>query len=768
MRASLIYVLYWSLQALAFPLLLLYLSFRIARDRRYASRLAERFGFLPRHLRPAAPGAIWLHAVSVGEVLAAVPLLRRLRDSLPGVPVYVSTTTLAGRDVCEEKLAGLAGGVFFAPIDYRFAVRRVLRRLRPALLIVAETEIWPNLFRETRRHGARLLVVNARISDRALPRYLRLRRFFRHVLAFADLVLAQDAAAAARYRAIGAEKVEIAGNLKYDFDPDSTKIPADIQQFLDSLGPSPVWIAASTMPPALDGDPDEDSVVLDAFLALAPRFPRLLLILAPRRPETFSSAAEKLAARGIPFLRRSHLPATDALPLPGVLLLDSIGDLASLFRAAAAVFMGGTFPRRGGHNILEPAAFGVPVLAGPHMENFAEMAAEFLENDAMISVPSPAGLAPALERLFDNAPLREAVGARARAIAAARRGAAARTAQAAAVLHDLGLPRPAGLQPLSRLWLAGLALHRSLSRLRTHTLDRPVISIGNLAMGGTGKTPVVRWLCRELASRGIRPAVLTRGYGRASDQPVAALPGEALPVELTGEEAQLILRDGAAALAIGAGRFAASRLLARQRGFRPDVFLLDDGFQHWKIPRHLDIVLIDAIDPFRGGVFPCGRLREPFSALARAGAVVITRAEPGNKHAGIIGEIRKYNLDCPIFYSWFSALPPALPAGARPGAFCGIGQPESFRRTLASLGIEPAFFRAFPDHHRYSAADVEPMLARAPLLLTTEKDFLNLPPPLQSSGAIAPVPVRCEFDHPGALLALVLDCLSAAPGSSGS
>ncbi|MGQ9918305.1 MAG: tetraacyldisaccharide 4'-kinase, partial [Bryobacteraceae bacterium] len=335
------------------------------------------------------------------------------------------------------------------------------------------------------------------------------------------------------------------------------------------------------------------------------------------------------------------------------------------------------------------------------------------------------------------------------------------------VLHRLGLPRPAGLQPLSRLWLAGVALHRVLSRFRTHTLDRPVVSIGNLAMGGTGKTPVVRWLCRELASRGIRPAVLTRGYGRASDQLVAALPGETLPVELTGEEAQLILRDGAAALAIGADRFAASRLLTRQRRFRPDVFLLDDGFQHWKIPRYLDIVLIDAIDPFRGGVFPCGRLREPFSALARAGAVVITRAEPGNQHAGLVDEIRKYNIDCPIFYSWFSASLPALPA-ARAGAFCGIGQPESFRRTLASLGIEPAFFRAFPDHHRYRAADVEPMLARAPVMLTTEKDFLNLPPALQSSSAIVPVPVRCEFDHPGALLALVLARLSAAPGSSGS
>ncbi|MEJ5369443.1 MAG: tetraacyldisaccharide 4'-kinase [Bryobacteraceae bacterium] len=766
MRANLIFVLYWSLQLAGFPFLLLYLCSRVARNRRYLRALGERFGFLPRHLLPTAPGAIWLHAVSVGEALASIPLLRRLRCSLPGVPVYVSTTTLAGRAVCEEKLAGLADGVFFAPVDYRFAVRRVLRRLRPALLIVAETEIWPNLFREARRHGARLLLVNARISDRALPRYLRLRWFFRPVLALADLILAQDALAASRYRSLGAENVEIAGNLKYDFDPDATKIPPDIQQFLDSLQPSPVWIAASTMPPAAPGDPDEDSTVLDAFLSLAPRFPRLLLILAPRRPESFPAAAEKLAARGIPFLRRSQLPASNTLPLPGVLLLDSIGELASLFRAASAVFMGGTFPRRGGHNILEPAAFGVPVLAGPHMENFAEIAAEFCENQALISLSSPQELPSALERLFLDPQLRSETGARAARLASTRRGAAARAAEAATVLHDLGLPRPPSLHPLSRLWLAGMALHRAL--VRPKALERPVISIGNLAMGGAGKTPLVRWLARELAARGIRPAVLTRGYRRASTRPVAALPGESLPVELTGDEPQLLLRDGCAAVAIGADRLAASRLLIDQRAFRPDVFLLDDGFQHWKISRSLDIVLIDAIDPFRGGVFPAGRLREPFSALARAGAVVVTRAENGRNYSGILQEIRKYNAECPVFFARFYAEKPDIPAEAPVAALCGIGQPESFRRTLASLGIRPACFRAFPDHHRYSEADLRPLLDRFPVLLTTEKDIFNLPPALRSSPAIRPVPVRLEIDQPEPLLALVLSRLSAAPGSSGS
>lgn len=769
MPSTLIYVLYRAAQALAFPFLLLYLSLRIARDRRYLRRLGERFGFLPPHIHPTVPGCLWLHAVSVGEALAAAALLRRLRPLLPGVAVCVSTTTLAGRALCEEKLAGLADAVFYAPLDYRFAVRRVLRRLRPALLIVMETEIWPNLFREARRSGARLLIVNARISDRALPRYLRLRWFFRHALAFADRILAQDSTAAGRYRALGAERVEIAGNLKYDFDPDSTQIPADISAFLETIRPAPVWIAASTMPPALPDDPDEDQIVLDAFRQLAPRFPGLLLILAPRRPDRFASAAGRLAESDVRFGCRSDLSVSDPVSLPGVLLLDSIGELNSLFRAATAVFLGGTFPHRGGHNLLEPAAFGVPVLCGPHMENFAEMAAEFRQNEAMISLESPADLAPALERLFRDPALRQTVGERARALAAARRGAAVRVAAAAAQLYDAALPRPSGPNPLAPLWLAGMAVHRAFAaRFRMDRPERPVLSIGNLAMGGTGKTPMVRWLCRALAARGIRPAVLTRGYSRSSSLVVAALPGESLPVEQTGEEAQLVLRDGAAAVAVGADRQAARWRLTSGRGFSPDVYILDDGFQHWRTRRELDIVLVDAIDPFRGGVFPKGRLREPFSALSRASAVVITRAQMGREYAGLITEIRRHNQSCPVFRAWFSAEAPPVPEGVRPGAFCGVGQPESFRRTLASLGIQPAFLRAFPDHHRYAETEILPLLEQTPLLLTTEKDFLNLPPALQSHPAIRAVPVRLVLDRPEQLLELALARLSAARGSSGS
>ncbi len=305
MKRTLIEAGYRALTILAFPLLLLYLGLRVVRDRRYAHGLKERFGILPQSFRRTVPGAVWLHAVSVGEVLTAVPLLKQMKQSMPWAPVYVSVTTLAGRAMADQKLAGLAAGVFFTPVDMSFAVRSILRVLKPALVVVMETEIWPNLYREAKRAGASLVVVNGRISDKAMPAYRRWRWFFRAPLSRPDAILAQDERAAERYRELGAERVEAAGNLKYDFDPATTHVSPVVRELVERLHPSTVLIAASTMPPEREGDLDEDELVIYTFLKLRGRFPRMLLLWAPRKPERFDAAAERLQASGIPFLRRS-------------------------------------------------------------------------------------------------------------------------------------------------------------------------------------------------------------------------------------------------------------------------------------------------------------------------------------------------------------------------------------------------------------------------------------------------------------------------------
>ncbi len=226
-----------------------------------------------------------MHAISVGEVVSAAGLLRELRERDSTIPLYVSVGTVGGRAVADERLAGVATGIFYAPIDYPFAVRRVLRRIRPAAVVILETEIWPVLYREVKRAGSSLVIMNGRISDRTLPRYRRLRFLFRQVLSLPDAIFVQSPQDRARYIEAGApaEKIEVLGNLKYDVAPIRSDPPKLVMDLLAKLRPSTVWIAASTMPPADSSDLDEDQVVIEAFQELALKYPGLLLILVPRK-----------------------------------------------------------------------------------------------------------------------------------------------------------------------------------------------------------------------------------------------------------------------------------------------------------------------------------------------------------------------------------------------------------------------------------------------------------------------------------------------------
>jgi 3-deoxy-D-manno-octulosonic-acid transferase len=750
--AKLIFLIYTALQWAASPFILVYFVLRFLRDSRYLGRFSERLGCLPPAFREHAAGAIWLHAVSVGEVLSSIALLRRLKMEPGAVPVFVSTSTLAGRALADEKLAGLADGVFYAPLDFRFAVRRVLRAVRPAVVVVLETEIWPHLYRESKRAGCGLLVVNGRISEDAGQRYRRWAWFFRHVLSLPDLILAQSAVSRERYIDLGAppERMIDSGNLKYDFQPRDAAIPAEIEGFLELARPGPVWIAASTMPPAGVGDIDEDDAVIEAFGQLSKAHPSLLLILVPRKPERFEVVAGKLQAKGIRFVRRSRLPVKGEFGvLPGVLLLDSIGELAGLFRLDSIVFMGGSLANRGGHNILEPAFFARPIVTGPHMENFPEIIASFRESGACLEIANPRELGPAVDRLLRDPSARLPLGQQARRLADAKRGATDRAVRAITDLREGALPRrvpPADshavLWLLARLWRAGSAWKQARARAHSVQLRTPVVSVGGLSMGGSGKTPFVLWLAERVREAGCQPGILTRGYRRRVPEKRTILEaGATEQVARTGDEAQILLRSGVAPLGIGADRFASGRALEER--FHPDVIILDDGFQHGRLRRDLDVVLIDALDPFGGGdVFPLGRLREGLPALARADVLVITRAERGRSYAGIERELRKHNRRAPILRAW--VVPEAwvdcesgerFPAAGLPyskvAAFCGLANPASFWGTLAALGYHPVGKRNLGDHHRYRPWEVQRLAAEvrakgAEALLTTEKDIMNM------------------------------------------
>ncbi len=715
------------MQTVLAPLVLLYFVVRGFREPRYFATLRQRTGELPALWQKTAPGAIWFHAVSVGEVLAAIPLLTELRRRLPQAPLYLSTTTLAGYDVARQRLPSLIDGVFFAPLDYVWAVRRVLRRLRPSVLVVLETEIWPNMFREAKRTGAGLVLVNGRISDRALPRYRRWRNFFGPVLSQCDRILTQSDEMRQRYVVAGAppDRVATAGNLKYDFTLPALAADSPLLQFLGS-NEAPVWIAAST---STDGLIIEEDAVIAAQRELSREGWRL--IVAPRKPDRFGEVAAKLAASGLHWTRRTSL--TD--PSANVLLLDSVGELASLFPFAQAVFMGGTLASIGGHNVLEPAVAGKPVVAGPHLENFRDIERHFEAHHALLRIARDEDLAAAI-RSADAA-----LGERGREAARVQTGAANRIAQAVILEHTAHYPKARPAQPgfallraLSLLWKFGSARDRRRKLARTRKLPVPVVSVGNITTGGTGKTPMSIALLNALASH--NPGLLTRGHGRAAPGIVIVRANQQASTALMGDEPTLIHRSTGAPIAIGADRYDAGvRLLQTES---PGCLILDDGFQHLQLARAFDLVLIDGLNPFGGGyLLPLGRLREPLEGLKRAHAFVITRSD----EVVNIEAIQRILPPAPVFHArtvakqWRNASGETLAlthfVGLRSLAFCGLGNPQAFWQTLAGLGIIPLETYAFEDHHSYRPVETIRLSRRAraiaaDVLLTTEKDAVNI------------------------------------------
>lgn len=701
----------------------------------YVKTLGERLGFLPQGLRYRGGGAIWIHAVSVGEVIAAGTLIAALRKSFTG-PVFVSTSTLGGYATARERLGTLATGWFYAPADYAGVIRRVLRALQPSVVVVLETEIWPNLFREAKRAGCGLLIANGRISDRAFPSYRRYRWFFRSVLNQADCILTQNEAMRERFVAAGADaaRVAVSGNLKFDFEAPAMDAESPVAQWVKG-GSGPLLMAAST---TADEATDEDRVVLEAFQ----RLEGWRLILAPRKPERFHGVAQSIARTGLPYWRRS---AGAWKGDERVLLLDTMGELSALFPLADVVFMGGTLTATGGHNFLEPAFAGKPVIVGPRMENFRDIAEDFREHRAFVELPEgdrAEGLAHAVALAFAD---RE-VGLRGRERALANRGATRITLEQVERLYQNSLfrrVRGAGarmiLRPLAALW--GMGARRRLARglRRQRSLDKPVISVGNITLGGTGKTPFVLYLARHLVERGLEPVVLTRGYGRVSPHSrLVVKRGGRASVLHTGDEPQTLLRSGAAGLGVGSDRYRVGR--EAERYLEPDIFLLDDGFSHVRLDRDLDIVLIDSQDPFGDGeLVPMRRLREPMEGLRRADLFILTRCQGWRPYAAIEGTLRETNPNAPIFRShleprgWVSMLTnEAADPPQRVVAFCGLGNPRSFWRSLETLGIEPLARLTFEDHHQYAPRELRAVARyartlKADAMLTTEKDVVNIP-----------------------------------------
>jgi len=398
------------------------------RHGKYRSGWRERMGRVPdRLLQGAAENTIWIHAVSVGEVLAMTGIIERLKSELPEWRIVVSTTTDTGQELARQRCG--EDNVFYLPLDLPFAVRPYLQALRPKLLILAESEFWPNLLRWARISGAAVAVVNARISDRSLPGYLRYRRLLRPMMQNVDIFLAQSDEDARRLVQIGApaQRVQVSGNVKFDVKaPAKSHIVATIKNFLQNKAVGPVIVAGSTLDP-------EEMALLAIFRKVQTRYAYALLVLAPRHPERFDRVADMIASSGIPYQRRSRWDGESAV-MPGVFLLDSIGELAGMYEVADLAFVGGSLVPRGGHNVVEAAQFGKAILVGPSTENFRDIVEVFCRAQA-IRVLTTSPLAQTFLDLLANRDECAALGQRALEVMRSQQGATEKTVNA--LLHLL-------------------------------------------------------------------------------------------------------------------------------------------------------------------------------------------------------------------------------------------------------------------------------------------------------------------------------------------
>lgn len=416
-----------------------WLLWRALRQGKYRAGYAEKLlGRVPQ--LPATCRRIWFHAVSVGEVNLLAPLLRELQAQRPDWQCVLSTTTAAGMALARRKYPGLVS--FYCPLDFSWAVRAAVSRIRPDLLVLVELELWPNLIRAAKRRGAKVAVINGRLSERSFRGYRWLRFLVRRVVGQLDLVAAQNQTYAARFLALGArpETVHVTGSIKYDGAQTDRDNPAT-QRLKRLAGFRPddvVFLAGSTQEP-------EESIALNVFCKLAPRWPNLRLVLVPRHPERFAAVARLLDRAGVPWQRRTALAAekgvADAAGAeaatagdadrvktpPRVLLVDTIGELGAWWGTAQIAFVGGSLGSRGGQNMIEPAAYGAAICFGPNTRNFRDVVHALLTADAAVVVHNATELAAFVERCLAEPELAAALGRRAQALVRSQLGASSRT-----------------------------------------------------------------------------------------------------------------------------------------------------------------------------------------------------------------------------------------------------------------------------------------------------------------------------------------------------
>jgi 3-deoxy-D-manno-octulosonic-acid transferase len=412
----------WLLNGVYLTLLLAALPWLVwsaVKQGKYREGFAQKFlGRVPR--RPGARPCAWLHAVSVGEVNLLQTTLDAWRVAQPELELVISTTTKTGYDLARKKYADHT--VFYCPLDFSWAVAQAMRRVRPAVLVLAELELWPNLILAAHRQGTPVAIINGRLSDNSFRGYRRLRPLVRRLLQRVELVAAQNEETADRFRQLGAQRVTVTGSLKFDGATPQRNNPETnaLRQLAKFSDRDVVWLAGSTQAP-------EEQIVIEIFQSLSVQFPQLRLVLVPRHPERFAEVAQLLDQSQLAWTRRTQLLASQATPQ--VLLVDTVGELGAWWGTATVGFVGGSLGSRGGQNMLEPAAYGVATSFGPNTRNFRDIVSQLLAAEAAQVVSSRGALEAFVRRALEDPAWAQQLGARARQLVLTQQGATERTVQ---------------------------------------------------------------------------------------------------------------------------------------------------------------------------------------------------------------------------------------------------------------------------------------------------------------------------------------------------
>jgi len=799
------YILYNILVIFAFIVFVVpYYTYRLFKEPGFKERYKESCGFVSNEslLSVAHQNCIWIHGASVGEIVATSPLVKEIKAHMPERKVLVSAFTVGGYNMAKQIIPE-ADAIIFFPLDLPWVAESVVERVLPGIFMPVETELWPNFLRAIKRRNIPVMMVNGRISEKSVKNYRYLYGIWDDMLNTVSRFCMQSWIDADYITHLGADKnkIFVTGNTKFD-QTYAEVTPEDLATYKQELGIEkayPVVVAGST-------HPGEEEILFEAFKQLRSEYESARLVIAPRkvaRAEEICGLAKKYGWET--GLRSKLKTVRGKRPDYPVLLIDTIGELGRIYAVGDVVFVGGSFSHTGGHNVLEPAAHAKPILVGPSMENFKDSFSLLSKVKACRSCADAAELSDAILKISQDDTLRKSMGDASLRVIYENRGAAQKTF---AYLKDLleqsqvpsnfqaeypvnnrnfneagrgGLKRMSAipqyifqlahnsdnmlcgsalkivLRLLAYPYEAGARLKMwayEIGMLRSIRLSACVISVGNITVGGTGKTPTAQKVARMLYNKGHRVVILNRGYRSHWDGEIGIV-SDGNKIYMTayeaGDEAYLMAKSlPGIPVIIGKNR-SVSGTFAVQK-MNAQVIIMDDGYQHWQLKRDLDILLVDTLNGFGNGcVLPRGILREPLTHLDRAGIFLMTKADQSSRLAKVqlVDAIRRYNKQAPIATSvhqqlsfaeiadWYKGIDGNVRSlesmkGQKVMVFSALGNPQSFEQSVAACGLEIVEAVRYPDHHDYGMQEMQYINERAEKLgataiITTGKDAVKVP-----------------------------------------